>query len=56
MLSGTLQTDDVAVILEARHLCEEMRGVRDIGVETSTMVLRGKFEIELKEDFFRQLN
>ena len=56
MLSETLQTDDVAVILEARHLCVEMLGVRDRGAETSTMVLRGKFEKELKEDFFRQLN
>ena len=56
MLSETLQTDDVAVILEARHLCVEMRGVRDRGAETSTMVLRGRFEKELKEDFFRQLN
>ena len=56
MLSETLQTDDVAVILEARHLCVEMRGVRDSGAETSTMVLRGRFEKELKEDFFRQLN
>ena len=38
MLSETLQTDDVAVILEARHLCVEMRGVRDSGAETSTML------------------
>jgi GTP cyclohydrolase IA len=55
MLSETLKTENVAVMLKAQHLCVEMRGVRDRGAETSTMVLRGKFENQLKDDFFRQL-
>lgn len=35
---------DVAVILTARHMCMEMRGVEKPGTETTTSVMRGKFK------------
>jgi GTP cyclohydrolase I len=35
---------DVAVILSARHMCMEMRGVEKPGTMTTTAVMRGKFK------------
>ncbi len=51
----TLVTDNVAVVLEARHMCVEMRGVKDSGAETKTMELRGKFNNKMKNTLFQQL-
>lgn len=42
-----LLSPDVAVIIVARHLCMEMRGVRKPGAETATSAMRGVF----KNDF-----
>lgn len=33
----------VAVMLRARHMCQEMRGIRKAGVETVTTCLKGAF-------------
>ena len=55
LLSKTLVTDNVAVVLEARHMCVEMRGVKDSGAETKTMELRGKFNNKMKNTLFQQL-
>jgi len=41
--------------LEARHMCVEMRGVKDSGAETKTMELRGKFNNKMKNTLFQQL-
>lgn len=42
-LKDTLQTDDVAVIIEADHLCVASRGVNDINSSTVTSNYNGKF-------------
>jgi GTP cyclohydrolase IA len=43
MLKEALATDDVAVIIEADHMCVAMRGVRDITSSTITSEFSGKF-------------
>lgn len=43
MLQAKLQPRGVAVMLRARHMCQEMRGVRKSGVETVTTCLKGAF-------------
>lgn len=37
---------DVAVILSARHMCMEMRGVEKPGAVTTTAVMRGRFKLQ----------
>ena len=47
-----LKPSGVAVMLEARHLCMEARGVRKPGVLTTTTALRGVcFNHEVKSEF-----
>ncbi len=43
MLQKKLQPKGVAVMLRARHMCQEMRGVRKSGVETVSTCLKGAF-------------
>jgi GTP cyclohydrolase I len=43
LLDETLRPKGVAVVLRARHLCMEMRGVRVPGAETVTSALLGVF-------------
>lgn len=43
MLDLALKPKGVAVLLRARHMCQEMRGIRKSGVETVTTCLRGCF-------------
>lgn len=48
-----LNPNGVAVVLECRHLCMEMRGVERIGTVTSTSALRGLLkESEARAEFF----
>ena len=49
-LKHVLETDDVAVIIDAKHLCVSTRGVRDLNSSTVTSSYNGKF----KEDATRQ--
>jgi GTP cyclohydrolase I len=42
-LKDTLQTDDVAVIIDADHLCVSSRGVNDVNSSTVTSSYSGKF-------------
>ncbi len=44
MLKEVLNTQDVAVIIEADHLCVAMRGVQDITSSTITSEFCGKFQ------------
>jgi GTP cyclohydrolase I len=42
-LKDTLQTDDVAVIIDADHMCVASRGVNDVNSSTVTSSYSGKF-------------
>lgn len=42
-LSETLDCGGVAVVMKARHLCMEMRGVKKAGAETTTSRMVGAF-------------
>lgn len=42
-IGSALKPKGVGVILKARHLCQEMRGIKKIGTETVTSCLRGAF-------------
>lgn len=42
-LKKALQTDDVAVIIDADHLCVASRGVKDVSSSTVTSSYHGKF-------------
>jgi GTP cyclohydrolase I len=44
MLKDTLYTNDVAVIIEADHMCVGMRGVQDVTSSTITSEFSGKFQ------------
>lgn len=43
-LDSVIEPQGVAVLLEARHLCVEMRGVREPGAWTRTTAWRGEYE------------
>ncbi len=45
-LEKELKPQAIGLVLKARHLCKEMRGVRKIGGEMMTSDLRGKFRTE----------
>lgn len=45
-LKEALQTEDVAVVIDAKHMCVQSRGVRDAGSSTVTAYYGGKFEQE----------
>lgn len=49
----------VAVVMRARHLCMEMRGVQEFGVETVTSEMRGCFldpTKQARQEFFAIVN
>ncbi len=52
-LNHVLQPHGVAVFLEARHLCVEMRGVREMSPATRTTFWRGEYadNPELRQEF-----
>ncbi|CAI8375333.1 MAG: GTP cyclohydrolase 1 [Owenweeksia sp. TMED14] len=52
-LQKALGTDDVAVLIDAKHLCVNARGIRDIDSSTVTVEYGGRFknEDELKTSF-----
>lgn len=45
-LKTILETDDVAVIIDAEHLCVSSRGVQDVNSSTVTAQFEGKFKEE----------
>jgi GTP cyclohydrolase I len=45
-LQEVLKTDDVAVLMDAKHLCVSSRGVQDSNAATVTSFYGGKFENE----------
>ncbi len=54
----TIQPKGVAVVLEARHMCMEMRGVEKINSTTVSSALRGLFKKDAKtrEEFMSMIN
>ncbi len=56
-LSSVLGTEDVAVVIDAAHLCVASRGIKDISSSTVTAEYRGAFsEPGRKEEFLRYLD
>lgn len=55
-LKEALNTEDIAVVVDARHMCVQSRGVRDSGSSTVTAYYGGKFEEEAtKKEFLSYL-
>ncbi|MDQ2752987.1 MAG: GTP cyclohydrolase I FolE [Bacteroidota bacterium] len=56
-LQQILSTDDVAIIVDARHLCVASRGINDTSAATVTAFYGGKFiEQSLKHEFLKYIN
>ena len=56
-LKEILQTEDVAVILDARHMCVSSRGIKDYDSKTTTSHYGGKFTTEsVKQEFLKYLS
>ncbi len=55
-LKQVLETEDVAVIIDAKHLCVSTRGVRDLNSSTVTASYSGKFNEEAtREELLRHV-
>ena len=55
-IKSVLQTDDVAVYIDAKHLCVSTRGVKDESSSTVTTVYSGLFETtETKNEFLKYI-
>jgi len=51
-LQKALGTDDVACVIDAKHLCVNSRGIRDVDCSTVTAEFGGKFkDINVKREF-----
>nr|WP_294777524.1 GTP cyclohydrolase I FolE [uncultured Flavobacterium sp.] len=56
-LKTVLETEDVIVVMEAKHLCVSSRGIQDESSYTSTIQYGGIFkEKENRNDFFNLIN
>lgn len=55
-LKEILQTDHVAVMIEALHLCVSSRGIQDINSKTISASYNGKFnDIDTKNEFLKYI-
>ena len=55
-LKRILQTDDVAVVIDADHLCVASRGVNDVNSSTITSSYNGKFiNDEIRKEFLNHI-
>lgn len=56
-LQKVLNTDDVACVIDAKHLCVNSRGIRDIESSTVTAEYGGKFKDEtIRREFLEYIN
>lgn len=56
-LKEVLQHDDVAVVIEADHLCVASRGIKDTSSKTITMHYSGQFEMEnIQREFLAHIH
>lgn len=51
-LKDNLNTDNIAIYVEAKHMCMVARGVRKELSSTVTVKLSGKFKNDRKDDFY----
>jgi GTP cyclohydrolase I len=52
-----LKTDDVAIIIDAKHMCVSSRGIQDESSSTVTAEYSGKFKDKaVREEFLRYLD
>ena len=57
MLKEVLGTNDVAVIIEADHMCVASRGVQDVTSNTITSEYSGKFlDVKTREEFIKYIS
>ena len=55
-LKRVLRTDDVAVLIDAEHMCVKLRGVKDEGSSTVTSHFSGRFEEpDVRNEFLGQV-
>ncbi|NIJ54234.1 GTP cyclohydrolase I FolE [Dyadobacter arcticus] len=55
-LKQALQTEDIAIVIDAQHMCVQSRGIRDSGSSTVTAYYGGKFQEEAtKKEFLSYL-
>ena len=56
-LQNALQTEDVACVIDAKHLCVNSRGIKDIESSTVTSEFGGKFkDAQVKREFLDYIN
>ena len=56
-LKSILQTDDIAVVMDATHMCVSSRGVGDTNSRTGTAFFDGKFrDQDIKNEFLNYIN
>ncbi|WP_420575553.1 GTP cyclohydrolase I FolE [Ekhidna sp.] len=56
-LKSILQTEDVAVVMDASHMCVSSRGVNDTNSRTGTAFFDGKFkDQDIKKEFLNYIN
>jgi len=57
-IMSTIEPKGVAVVIQARHMCMEMRGVEKINSTTTSSALRGLFKTDEKtrSEFFSLIN
>lgn len=56
-LQEALGTEDVACVVDAKHLCVNSRGIRDVASSTVTSEFGGKFKIkETRREFLDYIN
>jgi GTP cyclohydrolase I len=55
-IQNTLGTKDVAVLIDAKHLCVSSRGIKDINSATVSSFYGGKFENETtRQEFLKYI-
>ena len=55
-LQSVLNTDDVACVIDAKHLCVNSRGIKDTGCSTITSEFGGAFKKpEVREEFLKYI-
>jgi GTP cyclohydrolase I len=57
-LQFILETDDIAVLIDAQHYCVKSRGVEDVGSSTITSKLGGEFKTDqaVRAEFMNLVN